>query len=44
MVTGSAFVILGDFLKKVRAVLLSLVLDKPKAITTFVSESNDIQR
>ena len=44
IVKGEASVILCDFSKSARAVLLSLTLDKQKAITTLVSESNRIHK
>ena len=43
MVIATAFVMLYNFLKSVRAVLLFPTLDKWKAITTFVSVYSNIQ-
>ena len=44
MVRGCAFVTLRDFLKRVRAVLLSFTLDKQKAIKTLILEYSNVQR
>ncbi len=44
IVKGETSVILRDFSKSVRAVLLSLTLDKQKQSTTLVSESSSIHK